>query len=224
MRNPFAPPILRLRVPTDDPRAGPRPNKSRRPHSDAKVAAVRKLMEQTMLTYGEIESRTGIGESLDLPLDARRPMAAAAIRAARDRHGAARARLRRRTLAARLSALAERYVRELEAVPGIDLDKLGCALELMKLAKLAARPRKRVRGRMMQATEEPAHLLARLRAEGVNFDRAPESAVKDFVESHREPRNDPALRPRGLRSRRVREHRRMLENQELRKGSTRKNR
>ena len=50
MRNPFAPPILRLRVPTDDPRAGPRPNKSRRPHSDAKVAAVRKLIEQTTLT------------------------------------------------------------------------------------------------------------------------------------------------------------------------------
>jgi hypothetical protein len=216
MRNPFAPPILRLRVPTDDPRAGPRPNKSRRPHSDAKVAAVRKLIEQTTLTYGEIESRTGVGRASicrwtrdgqwQRPLFAPR----ATDTVPRER---ASARLRRRTLAARLSALAERYVRELEAVPGIDLDKLGCALELMKLAKLAARPRKRVRGRMMQATEEPAHLLARLRAEGVNFDRAPESAVKDFVESHREPRNDPALRPRGLRSRRVREHRRMLENQ-----------
>ena len=206
MRNPFAPPILRLRVPTDDPRAGPRPNKSRRPHSDAKVAAVRKLIEQTTLTYGEIESRTGVGRASicrwtrdgqwQRPLFAPR----ATDTVPRER---ASARLRRRTLAARLSALAERYVRELEAVPGIDLDKLGCALELMKL----------VRGRMMQATEEPAHLLARLRAEGVNFDRAPESAVKDFVESHREPRNDPALRPRGLRSRRVREHRRMLENQ-----------
>ena len=214
MRNPFAPPILRLRVPTDDPRAGPRPNKSRRPHSDAKVAAVRKLIEQTTLTYGEIESRTGVGRASicrwtrdgqwQRPLFAPR----ATDTVPRER---ASARLRRRTLAARLSALAERYVRELEAVPGIDLDKLGCALELMKLAKLAARPRKRVRGRMMQATEEPAHLLARLRAEGVNFDRAPESAVKDFVESHREPRNDPALRPRGHRSRRVREHRRMLE-------------
>ena len=166
------------------------------------MAAVRKLIEQTTLTYGEIESRTGVGR-------------ASICRWTRDGQWQRPlfARLRRRTLAARLSALAERYVRELEAVPGIDLDKLGCALELMKLAKLAARPRKRVRGRMMQATEEPAHLLARLRAEGVNFDRAPESAVKDFVESHREPRNDPALRPRGLRSRRVREHRRMLENQ-----------
>jgi len=180
------------------------------------VAAVRKLIEQTTLTYGEIESRTGVGRASicrwtrdgqwQRPLFAPR----ATDTVPRER---ASARLRRRTLAARLSALAERYVRELEAVPGIDLDKLGCALELMKLAKLAARPRKRVRGRMMQATEEPAHLLARLRAEGVNFDRAPESAVKDFVESHREPRNDPALRPRGLRSRRVREHRRMLENQ-----------
>ncbi len=72
-------------------------------------------------------------------------------------------------------------------------------------------PRKRIRGRMMPATEEPARVLARLRAEGVNFDRAPDAAVKDFIDSHRPPEDDRALRPRGAKSRRAREHRRMFD-------------
>ena len=40
-------------------------------------------------------------------------------------------------LSHRLTAIAERYVRELEETPNIDLDKLGEALELLKMAKLA---------------------------------------------------------------------------------------
>ena len=102
-------------------------------------------------------------------------------------------------------------MRDLEADAGVDLDKLAAALELAKMAKLAAMPRKRIRGRMMPATEEPARVLARLRAEGVNFDRAPDAAVKDFIDSHRPPEDDRHFRPRGPKSRRKREHRRMYD-------------
>jgi hypothetical protein len=146
----------------------------------------------------------------------------------------ASAKLKRRTLAARLDALAERYVRELEADRGVDLDKLAAALELAKMAKLAAMPRKRRRTLAReqreaantalsplvpakagtqgpQAHESAADILKRLRAEGVRLDRAPEAAVKDFIDSHRPPEDHGALRPRGGKSRRAREHRRMFD-------------
>ena len=70
MPHPFSPPVGRLRVLPDDPDAvaGPRPKgsqgqASRRPHSDAKVAHVRRLIEQTPLTYGEIAAKTGVGRA-----------------------------------------------------------------------------------------------------------------------------------------------------------------
>ena len=215
-RSAFDAPILRrVRVTPDNPEAFPqRAPRTRRPHGDAKVAAVRALIEETTLTYSEIEKKTGVGRASICRWTSdhkwQRPVFAprATDRVPRAR---ASAKLRRRTLAARLDALAERYVRELEADASVDLDKLAAALELAKMAKLAARPRKRIRGRMMPATEEPAHVLARLRAEGVNFDRAPEAAVKDFVDSHRPPEDDRHFRRRGAKSRRVQAHRRMLE-------------
>jgi hypothetical protein len=210
-----APTIRRVRVTPDKPEELPqRAPRTRRPHGEAQVAAVRRLIEQTELTYGEIEKKTGVGRAsiCRWTVDNKwvRPVYAprATDRVPRAR---ASARLKRRTLAARLDALAERYVRELEADANVDLDKLASALELAKMAKLAAMPRKRIRGRMMPATEEPARVLARLRAEGVNFDRAPEAAVKDFIDSHRPPEDDRALRPRGTKSRRAREHRRMFD-------------
>jgi hypothetical protein len=55
--------------------------------------------------------------------------------------------LRRRLLAGRLQALAERHVRELEESACVDPDKLAQALELMKMAKLAAMTRRRRRPR-----------------------------------------------------------------------------
>jgi hypothetical protein len=65
-----APSIGRLRVLPDDPDAvaGPRPKgshgqASRRPHSDAKVAHVRRLIEEITLTYGEIAAKTGVGRA-----------------------------------------------------------------------------------------------------------------------------------------------------------------
>jgi hypothetical protein len=215
-RSVFDGPIIRrVRLTPERPDELPqRAPRTRRPHGEAQVAAVRHLIEQTELTYAEIEKRTGVGRASICrwtrdqkwvrPVFA--PRATDLIPRAR-----ASARLKRRTLAARLDALAERYVRELESDPGVDLDKLAAALELAKMAKLAALPRKRIRGRMMPASEEPARVLARLRAEGVRLDRAPDAAVKDFIDSHRPPEDDRHLRPRATRSRRVQAHRRMFD-------------
>ena len=154
MRPPFSPSILRLRVQPNEPAAvlaGSRPRGSRRPHADATVAAVRRLIEQSTLTYAEIARRTGIAPASicrwtrdggwQRPLFA--PRATDTVPTAR-----ASAQLKARTLAARLAALADRTVRELEESASVDLDKLAEALELLKMAKLAARPR---RGRQRTA-------------------------------------------------------------------------
>ena len=149
------PSIVRLRVLPDDPAtiAGPRPRgshgqKSRRPHSDAQVAAVRRLIEQTALTYGEIAKRSGVGRASicrwtrdggwQRPLFAPR----ATDTVPRPRAGQ---KLKLRLLAERLRTLAERYVRELEETPGVDLDRLVQALEVLKMARLAAMGRRRRR-------------------------------------------------------------------------------
>jgi len=67
MRPPLQSPIARIgvRQDRDEPDAvvGPRPRGSRRLHTDAKVAGVRRLVEQTTLTYGEIAQRTGVGRA-----------------------------------------------------------------------------------------------------------------------------------------------------------------
>ena len=66
-------------------------------------------------------------------------MAAPAVRAPFDRHRAALAgklEAAPRTLSNRLYALAERWVRELEASPGVDFAKLREGLELLKLTRL----------------------------------------------------------------------------------------
>ena len=149
MRHPLSsPPITRLSIRPDDPRAvvGPRRSGSRRPHADAAVAHVRRLIEQSVLTYSEIAERTGVGRASicrwtrdggwKRPLFA--PRATDTVPSAR-----ASAKLKARTLTARLRALAERYVRELEETPGVDLDKLREALELSKMARLADRPKRR---------------------------------------------------------------------------------
>jgi hypothetical protein len=296
------PVIRRVRVTPDKPDEFPqRAPRTRRPHGEAQVAAVRHLIEQTELTYSEIAKKTGVGRASICrwtrdqkwvrPVFA--PRATDTIPRAR-----ASAKLKRRTLAARLDALAERYVRELEADAGVDLDKLAAALELAKMAKLAAKPKKRRRtlarerrdalireqreavarmereavarmqrseirdhpfpqtpdcaalhpgyerlpgpvqqreaanialsplvpaqkreARLMQKAgtqtyekhESPAEVLARLRAEGVRLDRAPEAAVKDFIDSHRPPEDDRHFRARGGKSRRKRAHRQMLD-------------
>jgi hypothetical protein len=229
MRPPFlSPSIVRIGVRPDEPGAvvGPRPRGSRRPHADSTVAAVRRLIEQTVLTYREIAARTGVGRATichwtrdggwQRPLFA--PRATDTVPSAR-----ASAQLKARTLAARLSALAERHIRELEESASVDPDKLSDALELLKMAKLAARPRRRRRpaqdaaGGSLAALQghARARLIEDLRAAGVNVERAPPSALNDFIASREPPREESrderALRPRGHRSKRNREHARMLE-------------
>ena len=104
-------------------------------------------------------------------------------------------KLKLRLLSARLAALAERYVRELEETPGVDLDKLGEALELMKMAKLAARPRKprplisvvpahdRATLQGPRALDEPTRPIMQLCAADVSLQAAPRAAVEDFLAS-----------------------------------------
>ncbi|MBI3703561.1 MAG: hypothetical protein HY244_06895 [Rhizobiales bacterium] len=195
------PDIVRLRVLPDDPAAvvGPRPRgssgkPSRRPHTDAKVAEVRRLIEQTTLTYAEIAKRTGVWPASicrwtrdgqwQRPLFA--PRATDTIPRAR-----ASAQLRRRTLAARLSALAERAIREMEESASVDLDRLSDALELLKMAKLAARPRQRRAPAPAAGPQifdaSPREVLKGLRAAGVRVERAPEQALEDFIASRAAP-------------------------------------
>jgi hypothetical protein len=216
--------MVRLGVRPDEPEAmaPPRPRGSRRPHADSTVAAVRRLIEQTTLTYAEIAARTGVGRASICRWTRdggwRRPPFAprATDTVPRER---ASAQLKRRTLAARLSALAERYIRELEESASVDLDKLAQALELLKMAKLAARPRRRRRSRNEAAGHSLATLdessragvIEDLRAAGVNIERAPQSALADFISSRESPRDESALRRRGHRSKRNRDHARLLE-------------
>jgi hypothetical protein len=210
------PSIVRLRVLPDEPDAAmpPRPPGSRRPHTDLKVAEVRRLIEDTPLTYGEIARRTGVDRAsiCRWTRDGGWQRHLFAPRATDTVPGArAGARLKRRMLAARLDALAERHIRELEESACVDPDKLGEALELLKMAKLAARPRRR-RKRGESHTAEPTRPIMQLASGEVDLHRAPRAAVEDFLE-HREPPREEA-RPRrrhGRESRRNREHRWMLE-------------
>ena len=136
MRPPFFPsPIFRLSGrPRPELAAGvPRPRGTRRPHHNGTVNDVRGLIEQTTLTYHQIARRTGVSPaSISRWMQAgewKRPLFAPQSMSNMPTPRAS-AYLKRRLLAKRLLALADRYVRELEEAPGVDLDKLGEALEL----------------------------------------------------------------------------------------------
>jgi hypothetical protein len=192
------------------------------PHSDAKVMQVRRLVETTIWSYEEIGKRTGLAPStISNWCTAGKWTRPAFAPRATDTVPRWRAsiRLRRRTLAGRLYDLAERWVRELEAQPGVDFAKLREALELLKLTKIAARP-VNPRCRPVAAPDPLAHraaharVIADLRARGVDIARAPSAALADFIESCApgpDPNRDPALKERGRYSKRKREHARMLE-------------
>ena len=173
----------------------PRPRGSRRPHTDGKVAAVRRLIEETTLTYGAIAARSGVGRASicrwtrdgawKRPLFA--PRATDSVPSAR-----ASARLKRRTLAARLTALAERHVGELEASACVDAQKLGEALELLKLAKLAAmgRRRRRTGPGADPLRGDPMRPMGELCAADVDLRRAPRDAIEDFLANRAPPREE----------------------------------
>jgi hypothetical protein len=206
MRPSIFSPIVRLSVRPDRPDAAvaQRPRGSRRPHTDAKLAEVRRLIEDTPLTYGEIAARTGVGRASicrwtrdgGWQRHAFAPRATDTVPRAR-----ASAHLKRRKLAARLDALAERHIRELEDSACVDPAKLGEALELLKIAKLAARPRGRRRRRATTQAgpkayagappHEPVRPIMQLCTGDVDLGRAPRAAVEDFL-AHREPPREEA--------------------------------
>ena len=175
------------------PIVGPHPNKSHRPYPDAKVAEVGRLVEQTTLTYIQIQEKSGIGAGLACRwarIHGWQTPPFAARSTDNVPHERASARLRQRRLGFRISALAERAVRELEASANVDLDRLAEAIELLKMAKLAVGHRPR-RALVAPANEdeqtpqlfdaEPREVLRALRAAGIDTQRAREQALVDFM-------------------------------------------
>lgn len=216
---PFHPPSpiarLRVRPDHDDPAAVVGRYGPRQPHTDAAVAAVRRLIEQSTLNYRQISARTGVstGSISNWKRDGgwkRPPFAPRAC----DTIPAPRAtlKLKRRMLGARLQALAERHVRELEESACVDPVRLGEALELLTMARLAAEPRRRPKRRPGEmAPVEAFRPIAELCIGGVTLSRAPRAAVEDFLANRERPREED-LPPRGSRrSRRWREQRWMME-------------
>jgi inorganic triphosphatase YgiF len=190
---------------------GARGEKSRRPHSDAKVAEVRRLIEKTVLTYAEIEARTGVGRAsiCRWTRDQGWQRDVFAPRAT-DRTPTARAgqKLKLRMLAERLRKLAERHVRELEQAAPIDADKLMQALQLLKMARLEAMGRRRRRKswdapartgrRMMDEQDAIRAAIKEMHRGGVNVDAAPKEAVEMVIDANLPPLGR-AFRGRGRR-------------------------
>jgi hypothetical protein len=212
MISPFRSVLRPTAKPTaDDPFILPRPRGSRRPHTDGKVDTVRHLIETTLMTYAEIARRTGVPPASICRWSQNgkwvRPLFAPRATDTVPRWRAS-AKLRRRTLAARLHALAERAIRELEAAPRVDLAKLREALEVLKMTVLAERPRRRWMARRDRGIAPPLtedarkSVIADLRANGVDIARAPSEALADFIESHapgEDPNDNPAFKERKRR-------------------------
>lgn len=176
---------------------------------------MRRLFEQSVLNYQQIAARTGVstGSISNWSRDGgwkRPPFAPRACDLIPTPR--ATAKLKRRMLGARLHALAERHVGELEESASIDPVKLGEALELLNMARLAAQPRRRPKRRPGEiAPEEASRPIMELCVGGVDLARAPRAAVEDFLANRERPREED-LPPRGSRrSRRWREQARMRE-------------
>jgi hypothetical protein len=203
-------------VTPDQPAEGPpaithaRPPGSRRPHTDMTVAKVRHLFEQTNLTHRQIVAKTGvaIGSISRWARDGGwvRPLDAPRASDRMPTHRAGR-RLKLRKLAGRLQTLAERYVRELEETPGVDLDKLTQALQVLRMARLEVmgNRRRRVGGEprtgvwTLSRDQAIRTALKEMRRGGVDIDRAPEEALELLIEAKAPVEDHPSLRPVGRR-------------------------
>ena len=217
---PFIPVIHRLRVTPDPvtdgppPVAGGRPPGSRRPHTNAKAAQVRRLIEQTTLTYSEIAAKTGVGRAsiCRWTRDGGWQRPAFAPRAT-DTVPSARAgqKLKLRKLAERLRLLAERAIRELEAAPDVDLDRLMQALQVVKMARLEAQGRRRRRrifvgeprtGRQTLTQDEAIRAaLKEMRRGGVDLAHIPQEALDLVIDAKQPVEDHMELRERGKRRR-----------------------
>ncbi|WPO40624.1 hypothetical protein [Tardiphaga sp. 42S5] len=197
------------------PMLGGRPKGCKRLHTNATVAAVRRLIEETTLTHAQIAARTGVSKHsvMRWARDGgwqRHPFAPRAS----DTVPTARAsrRLKLRMLEGKLQALAERCVTELWNSPTVDLDRLIQALQVVKMARLEAMGNRRPRRR----ADSPARTgqdwidrdtairkaLWQMRCGGVNIDRIPDEAMALLEDAHTpRERDNPAFRPRGPRRR-----------------------
>jgi hypothetical protein len=117
-------------------------------------------------------------------------------------------RLKQHRLAGRLQALAERYVRELEEAPRVEVETLIQALQVLKMARLEAQGGRRghrvvdaVAGGAWKAERDKAitTALKEMRRGGVDIDRAPKEAVEMLIEANTPVENGPELRKRGRR-------------------------
>jgi transposase-like protein len=207
----FTPPRIRV-VSLDpftapEPSPPPRPRGTRRPHTNGKVAQVRHLVEQTRYTYAEIARRTGVApasicrwaQAGAWARPAFAPRATDTVPRWR-----ASAKLKRRTLSARLTALAERHIRELEESACVDAQKLGEALELLRMAKVAGQGRRRRKPGALDALHEPMRPIIELCAADVDLHRAPREALDDFLENRAPPPKEEKRSRRGWRRKRDR--------------------
>ncbi len=213
-----ASPVVRLCVRPRDladeppPITQERPPGSRLPHTDKKVAEVRDLIENTALSYGQIKAATGVSlcsisrwtrdGKWARPLDAPR---------ASDRVPTYRAgrKLKLRKLASRLQWLAEDYVQKLEETPGVDLELLMQALQVLKMARLEAQGNRRHHplfgiprtGAWTISYDDACRTaLQELRRGGVDIDRAPKYAL-DLVIAAKVPPESDGYRKRETRPR-----------------------
>jgi hypothetical protein len=197
------------------PLPGGRPKGCKRLHTNATVAAVRRLIEQTTLSHAQIAAKTGVSKGIVTRWARdggwqRHPFAPRAS----DTVPTARAsrRLKLRMLGAKLHLLAERCAQELWDSPSVDLDRLIEAMQVLKMARLEAMGRRRPR-RVIDAPprtgqdwidrDDAIHkALKEMRRGGVNIDRIPHEAMALLEDAHTPPERDhPALRPTGPRRR-----------------------
>ena len=225
-RPPCTPPGVRLRVePSPPPITEARPRGSRRPYTDLAVANVKHLIEHTDLSHRQIAGKTGVtGFTISLwardggwqrpPNAPRHPGLGGHRRASRQ--------WKLRKLGIQLQALADRHVRELEAAPRLDVERVMQALQVVKMARLQAQGRRGRRHRetdmvtsaeWRQARDNAINTaLKEMRRGGVDLDRAPDEAVDMLIAAVVPAEEHPALRERGSRRlRRNREHAWLLE-------------
>ena len=184
----------------DAPLLPARPRGPRRSHIAATVSEVRQLVETTLMTYAEIAQRTGVLRATIWKWSKTRKWmrptfaprwthTVPAWRAGRQR--------RRRMLAVRLAALAERAVRALEAAPAVDAARLREARALLAMARVAARP-PTPRQRLLAAVRPVAEAKPRTpgkavaQKQGARHGAAPHRAVDGIID---DARQDGAPRP-----------------------------
>ena len=159
------------------------PRGSRYRYSAAKMAEVRHLVETTLMTYAEIAQRTGVARGtiwhwsntrkwMRPGFAPRWTHTVPAWRAGRQR--------RRRMLAVRLVALAERYLHALEAASAIDAARLREARALLAMARGATQtPRQRLLAAVRPVAEAKprARVVADPGAKGIDIARTPGKRV-----------------------------------------------